>query len=161
MGPDFPMSWSRRLNIMKLWVILLRVWLGRINWFGDRVWGGSGESWVIFEILTCADILVGHCLIHSSPLARPVRTSGSTGSNETMCQNGRFEPAVHTRAGSGWMGNGVGTRSAKLSAHLALQNSRNINFLVIFSIFHFGGSESNKSRWSRHFSKQSIPGLFY
>ena len=35
-------------------------------------------------------------MCHSGPLARPVRTSGSTGSNETMCQNGRFEPAVHT-----------------------------------------------------------------
>ena len=82
---------------------------------------------------------------HSDPLARPVRTSGSTGSNETMCQNGRFEPAVHTRAGSGWMGNGVGTRSAKLSAHLALQNSRNSNFLVIFSIFHFWAGVQEKS----------------
>ena len=74
---------------------------------------------------------------------------------------GRFEPPVRpvrmkqcvrmagsnlrfTRAGSGWMGNGVGTRSAKLSAHLALQNSRNITFLVIFSIFHFGGCGPRK-----------------
>ena len=34
--------------------------------------------------------------MHSGLLALPVRTSGSTGSNEKMCQNGQFEPAVHT-----------------------------------------------------------------
>ena len=52
------------------------------------------------------------------------------------------------------MGNSSGTHPPFFSRHLVPQNLRNINFLNI-------GRGSKKSQWSPHFSKQSIPGLFY
>ena len=55
---------------------------------------------------------------------------------------------------AGWVGNGVGLRSPKSSAHLALQNLKIITLFVRFSILNSGGS-------SPHFSNQSVLGLFY
>ena len=57
--------------------------------------GGVRSLWQAAIKPVVADRILGMFSYHSSPLARPVRTSGSTGSNETMCQNGRFELAVH------------------------------------------------------------------
>ena len=56
------------------------------------------------------------------------------------------------------VGNNSGTHPPLLSRHLVLQNLRNINFPLILSRFPW---RPTKSQWSPHFSKQSVPGLFY
>jgi len=58
----------------------------------------------------------------------------------------------------GWVGNHAWTHPPFFSRHLVPQNLRNINFLLIFSIF---GGRPKKSQWSPHFSKQSSPGVLY
>ena len=58
----------------------------------------------------------------------------------------------------GWVGNNSWTHPLFFSRHLVPQNVGNIIFVCYFLNI---GSESKKRQCSRHFSKKSIPGLFY
>ena len=58
----------------------------------------------------------------------------------------------------GWVGNNSWTRPPFFSRHLVPQNVGNIFFRFLFSQYWVG---VEKNQCSRHFSKKSIPGLFY